>query len=289
MGKISEEEKNIIIQMRSDNKSYREIAKELNCKMERVKRYCQNNGLGGFKSDKFSYNTEESIIDRINKNYPKYEYAGGYTGSDGQLLLKCKCCGDVFKYNAQITRPSRNRTVVCSNCIKIKNEIAAEQKKIEKRKQIEKLEYIKKEKRIKELTAVCNECGKVFIGTSKGMKYCSKECLQRYHYRKKSIKKRRKVKENGKIDHSITLNKLIKRDKNVCHICGGVCDNNDYKIINNSFIAGGNYPSIDHLTPVSKGGTHTWDNVKLAHCLCNSIKSDNMFYEEGNGQLTIAI
>ena len=45
---------------------------------------------------------------------------------------------------------------------------------------------------------------------------------------------------------------------------------------NNSFIAGNDYPSIDHIIPISKGGQHTWDNVQLAHMICNSIKNNKM-------------
>lgn len=37
------------------------------------------------------------------------------------------------------------------------------------------------------------------------------------------------------------------------------------------------YPSIDHIIPVSHGGTHTWDNVELAHRYCNGVKSDKVF------------
>ena len=39
---------------------------------------------------------------------------------------------------------------------------------------------------------------------------------------------------------------------------------------------GANYPSIDHIIPVSRGGLHSWDNVRLAHFLCNAVKSDSM-------------
>jgi len=30
--------------------------------------------------------------------------------------------------------------------------------------------------------------------------------------------------------------------------------------------------SIDHIIPLSRGGTHEPDNVQLAHFICNSIK-----------------
>lgn len=34
--------------------------------------------------------------------------------------------------------------------------------------------------------------------------------------------------------------------------------------------------SLDHIIPLSKGGTHTYDNVQLAHLGCNSSKCNNV-------------
>ena len=84
-----------------------------------------------------------------------------------------------------------------------------------------------------------------------------------------------KAKGNGKIDYSITLSKLIERDKGICKLCGRKVNETDYTYINDTFIAGNDYPSIDHIKPLSKGGVHQWDNVQLAHRLCNSIKCAN--------------
>ena len=47
--------------------------------------------------------------------------------------------------------------------------------------------------------------------------------------------------------------------------------------INNRFICGNNYPTIDHVIPLAKGGMHSWDNVRLAHHNCNSIKGDRLY------------
>lgn len=33
-------------------------------------------------------------------------------------------------------------------------------------------------------------------------------------------------------------------------------------------------PTVDHITPLAKGGHHIWANVQSAHFLCNSRKSD---------------
>lgn len=35
-------------------------------------------------------------------------------------------------------------------------------------------------------------------------------------------------------------------------------------------------PSLDHITPLSKGGTHTYENVQLAHLACNVSKGDRV-------------
>jgi 5-methylcytosine-specific restriction endonuclease McrA len=54
-------------------------------------------------------------------------------------------------------------------------------------------------------------------------------------------------------------------------LCGGQCSWDD--VVDGN--AGDSYPSIDHVRPLSKGGTHEWNNVKLAHRKCNWEKRDS--------------
>jgi 5-methylcytosine-specific restriction endonuclease McrA len=49
------------------------------------------------------------------------------------------------------------------------------------------------------------------------------------------------------------------------------------------------YGSIDHVLPVSKGGTHTWNNVRLAHRGCNMAKRDRTVYEKRGGQMALYV
>lgn len=77
-------------------------------------------------------------------------------------------------------------------------------------------------------------------------------------------------------DESITLKSLYNRDGGICQICGKLTDWNNLK---NGHI-GKTYPTLDHITPLSKGGTHTWDNVQLAHMGCNAGKCDKLIREE---------
>lgn len=153
------------------------------------------------------------------------------------------------------------------------------------------------QKRIKELAlikrtriAVCENCGEEFTTTNATKRFCKPECANRKRNRDKETKRRIRLKQNGTIDWSVTLDRLIKRDKNVCHICGERCDKKDKQIdANGTTICGNGYPSIDHINPVSNGGTHTWDNIKLAHRGCNTAKSCHEIFEVKGGQMMMAM
>ena len=67
-------------------------------------------------------------------------------------------------------------------------------------------------------------------------------------------------------EKNITLRVLIERDGDGCGICGEPVERGVW----------GTYRpragSIDHIVPMSRGGGHTWDNVQVAHHLCNTRK-----------------
>lgn len=125
---------------------------------------------------------------------------------------------------------------------------------------------------------VCEYCGTPFMTQYKKSKtFCSEECASKHsHYMSKVAEKRRKerITSLDTLDRDITLEKLYNRDGGICAICGKPCNYRDYIFQGAVFVAGTDYPSIDHIKPLSKGGSHTWDNVQLSHKLCNSIKSD---------------
>jgi len=233
------------------------------------------------QNGRFLKKSEEEIKEIINKKFTNFEYIGDYSGSEGYLKLRCRQCGNIIIKNSQILRPSRNKKLCCPECIKLKKENKEKTRLLHKIKiQQEKEQRIINETLKKQKQ--CIECGNIFISRHGRQKLCSAECKNKHNNRIKEINRRHKLKENGKIDYSITLSKLIKRDKGICYICGG-------KVDLNVDINHDDYPSIDHVIPVSKGGTHTWDNVRLVHRKCNIIKSNKTFIEGKNGQLRIAI
>lgn len=73
---------------------------------------------------------------------------------------------------------------------------------------------------------------------------------------------------------------LYRRDGNKCHICGKAVSKKDFtRTPEGRFVAGPKYPTVDHVVPKSKGGTHDLNNLKLAHKSCNSQKSAKMDYD----------
>lgn len=127
----------------------------------------------------------------------------------------------------------------------------------------------------------CPDCGTEFTTNRIDKKFCCSRCSER-SYRKRYVKRHSTRRDNvlqrartickktgAEYDCSVRLEKLIERDKNICHICGKPCNKNDLEYGS----SGPTYPTIDHLLPLSDGGSHTWDNVALAHHQCNSKRS----------------
>ena len=229
-----------------------------------------------------------------------FQYLGGYTNKKGYVNIKCKTCNTKYKRTYEHIRTGN---VICLECQKRQTqERQAKEKEIARQNaEMRKLErdwmrlLNHKEDHFKKLhqeflnrTGICEICGKEYsvrdYVESANLKYaidngvCSAECRKE----KKRILKRR-FKTSNHIHRSkkygvayesgITLRKLIARDGLTCAICGGECDLNDHSW---SDYAGAMYPSIDHIIPLSKGGTHTWDNVQVTHMICNSLKSDSI-------------
>lgn len=83
-------------------------------------------------------------------------------------------------------------------------------------------------------------------------------------YYKNKKNKRRVLKYNSKYIY-INIYNIYKRDRWKCGICG--------LRVNTKLKHPHPYSaSLDHIIPLSKGGSHTPDNVQLAHLRCNLSK-----------------
>lgn len=66
---------------------------------------------------------------------------------------------------------------------------------------------------------------------------------------------------------AVNPTEIFERDGWICKICNEPVDRNAHH--NDS-----KYPSVDHIIPITKGGTHEPANVQCAHRGCNSSKSN---------------
>lgn len=116
----------------------------------------------------------------------------------------------------------------------------------------------------------CKKCGSFFYPKSTNQIYCSKACEKYTNHQVHDIKRKR-LEDLQKVD-DISLDAVFKKYDGICYLCGGKCDYHDVRYVNGVPKALGNYPSREHVIPLSKGGLHSWDNIRLAHIRCNSSK-----------------
>lgn len=113
----------------------------------------------------------------------------------------------------------------------------------------------------------CSVCGEWF--TSRHMDTtCSDECkrhrAREWRHRGKHARRARKRKA---FRAPVYRKKIFERDGYRCHICG---DRTNPK----ARVPERNAPTIDHIIPLAKGGTHEPVNVATACFHCNCLKSD---------------
>lgn len=210
----------------------------------------------------------------IEKYHPGFDYVSGWLSGNEIMKLQCKGCGTIVEKSAIGVR-RKNRMLKCPVCAEKEKERKQEEIKIQKEKE-------KKEKETlfwlqpfkQEAVSFCPVCNSVFVSNGR-KKYCSTSCSKKILNARGKDKRIRKIK-NYTVDSDIEIHALFNRDNGKCWICGEQCDFEDYEIVDGAFVVGKTYPSIDHVFPLSKGGLHSWDNVKLAHHYCNTIKSDKV-------------
>lgn len=118
----------------------------------------------------------------------------------------------------------------------------------------------------------CEECGNtVYVEKHAQKKFCSLMCSSRHWKRNNKHKKRgRLTKEDDLM--AISIDFLIKISGGRCEMCGVTCERTKDSLPTQA--------TIDHVVPLSHGGTHTWDNVQLLCRYCNcQVKRDKTLEE----------
>lgn len=121
----------------------------------------------------------------------------------------------------------------------------------------------------------CRNCGVAFETPVHNKEFCSPKCF-RAVYRQRNLEKLLvSSRENSRRRHAWKLNSQVEKftDQDVrdlhgddCYLCGFEID---YAL---------KFPdprsrSVDHIVPLSRGGSHTLDNVAMTHLRCNMSKN----------------
>ena len=276
-----------IIGLRRSGQPLKKIAAIVGCSHVYCGQVCRNAGLGGSIIEQRL--TERQVADCVSK--AGFDYVGGYTNGKAPITVRCRECGRSFERQFHIFRDVVNGTfgasTECPLCrqdlTNRRHEERTKQKEHEAqerdRQKAERHSRTVNEELAKRLAIhVCRNCGREFCQMITGYNsksYCSEKCQNRYFNRGRSEKRYKKL-MSRKHDNDISLEKLFKRDSGFCYLCGKECDWSDGEWHGDVFIAGPHYPSIDHVVSVAKGGTHTWENIKLACRECNWRKSDSV-------------
>lgn len=91
-----------------------------------------------------------------------------------------------------------------------------------------------------------------------------------------SRKRRAQMRQGEEIIHLL----VFERDEWICHICKSLIDRH---------LRGDSWwrATVDHVIPLSKGGTHTYDNVAAAHWVCNMKKGDRLTLDGSDDSIMV--
>lgn len=207
---------------------------------------------------------------KCNDNIEPYRKVCTICGKEFQTFRETRVTCSSWCAEKQKHKKDKRRLSDGTRLAQYKAEVHAKAVQNQERKALERMWY----ESIHTVQRHCKICGGVFycLDTSKRAT-CSTECSRKLQTRRSD----KRIPKNKIVDSDITLQKLFKRDGGICYLCGCRCSFEDWKVSANGFkYPGDTYPEIEHVVPVSRGGLHSWDNVRLACAKCNAQKRDEI-------------
>ncbi len=112
----------------------------------------------------------------------------------------------------------------------------------------------------------CDRCGSPYVAEdyTDRARYCSHRCG------KADGKDRRRARKRAAYVADVHRLRVFERDGWRCQLCRR-------KVDRTKVVPHPHAPVLDHVLPLSQGGTHEPANVQCAHYMCNSVKSDGVF------------
>lgn len=288
--KESRELKKQIVEYRKQNHMMKEVMEHFGVTREYARRACrgvqcdwvrdvESMSRGGIKGAQIAHgdftSRQEKARDTMRKYFPQWVYVSGFQHVDCSVMMRHSECGKISSQSFVSIR--KGLVLRCPHCLALKEQqyqtrqmIGKEIRAIQRRNRQRLQQKRNTLKQLERNQKRCVVCGSWTDGNA----YCSKKCARHMFNARHEARRRAKI-QAVLVDKDITLQKLYRRDKGICYLCGGACDWNDSTTINGAFIAGDKYPSIDHVRPLALGGCHAWNNVKLAHKHCNTVKRDS--------------
>ena len=171
----------------------------------------------------------------------KYSHLKGQTDD----VRKCREC------KKEYAPKQRTESYFCSRNCKDKN-----------RKKEDKAERI-----ASKYDRICIGCDKKILRTARAdKKWCSEECASKVRVHTMNVTRR--IKTNEPFGAFFRID-IYNRDKWICKICKKPVEK-DLSFPNPK------RASLDHIIPLSRGGTHESGNVQLAHLSCNTSKGNRV-------------
>lgn len=172
-------------------------------------------------------------------------------GWPGSRDVVCERCGLVF---VSAKRNARYCTRFC---------------KLEARKAKEKKDRLA----VKGDQRRCIRCGEAIPPTMRAdAKFCSSSCNAKAHAQGRSFR-RRAASHDQRETALISLAAIAERDRWLCGLCGT-------RVPPGARHPDPRAPSLDHIVPLSRGGTNEASNLQLTHLICNLQKRDSAKNEQ---------
>jgi len=115
----------------------------------------------------------------------------------------------------------------------------------------------------------CRVCGQPFVSFNTDVT-CSPTCYElKQREARHAASQRRRALQRDAFVAPVYRKRVFESDGYRCHICNKMTKKT-------ATVPHPMAPTIDHLTPLAKGGTHEPLNCRTAHFICNSKKSDRL-------------
>lgn len=225
------------------------------------------------------FNDDDFVAYIVEQSSPALEYVGGYSGRTKPITVRNRNCGHEYaaSYHSVVHKGNYTFCPICkAEETQTRKLMRANQSWEKRNRKIQK----HSEKMRQVMFLPCVHCGTLFIPKTTRSVCCSSRCGKaEARKRAGNMNGDDRLHSSNVRDWNISLKDLSIRDNDICWLCGKPVDWTDYTMDGDTFIAGNMYPSIDHVVPLSRGGLHEWGNVKLAHRICNSIKSNRNAFD----------